>query len=122
MSSIGIVISCDQDDKCWVLQPSPINRAQIVPAYQTSVLEPIRASVPSQEKLIVYGFPEERDFQQFAPIAGNLNEAASAAYVEELESRLAEKNEISTERWVKAEAAYVIVAHEETGEETTPKE
>jgi hypothetical protein len=100
-----IVISCDQNKSCVVLRPSKTNRVEKVSAHQTSTLEPMAPSAPSRERLIVYGFPEEGDYKDFSPPAGDLTEEEHTEYTTGLEERL---KAILAKRWTKAEFRYVV--------------
>ncbi len=110
-----IVITCCGDDQCMVLRPSHKIPAECAPKGSTTKLWPMVAAAAadggdSMERMIVYGFPEEGDFKQFAPPKGVLSVEDATRYTRELAQRLEQNNEIPARRWTRSEFRYVVKA------------
>lgn len=104
-----IVLSCDADDMCWILRPSPEIPETVLEARQTTSLSPLAAGVPAFEQVIAYGFSEESDYRKYAPKGDDMTEEECTIYANRLYARLKD-GEIPKERWARAVFRYEIVA------------
>lgn len=68
-----------------------------------------------RERLLVYGFTDEDDFQTFVPPAGRATPEQVDAYVADLERRLAAR-EIPAARWARATFDFVIRVDDGAGD------
>jgi hypothetical protein len=101
-------MTCDENDECWILRPSPDMPAEMVPAHQTLTLAPMVAGAPSRERLVVYGFPKKRDYERFSPPSRVLTESECTQYARDLFNRLDERREIPTNRYRKAAHSFEV--------------
>ena len=66
-------------------------------------------SAEDQETVIVYGFTEREDFEQFRPPAGAVSSAQVDEYVSQVDQRLGAR-ELPRSRWTKETFTYTIRA------------
>ncbi len=116
-----IVISCF-NEKCVILRPTYEIPATKVQGRGHVKLSPMFAEASaeggrSEERMIVYGFPEKGDFNQFAPPAGVLSLDASTKYAGELRNRLVNNKEIPARRWTHNTFDYVVLPKSSLGTE-----
>ena len=103
-----IVLSCDSDDMCWILKPSPEIPDIALEAHQSTSLPPLAAGLPAEERVVAYGFPDEADYRRYAPRGVDMTEEECTIYANRLYARLKD-GELPKERWSRAIFRYEIV-------------
>lgn len=93
-----------------ILLPNGENPSVVVAAGQRRPLPAMRVSLrdpalEAREKIVIYGFTEQEDYEDFRPPAGALSEAAANEYHEALPERL---RALPSKRWTRAEISYII--------------
>jgi len=109
-----IVIYADANGNYGVVLPSPRLDQYLVSPGSPFRLPEIRfTNLPGHsedyERLIVYGFREELDFNSFRPPDGLLSLEVANQYVKQLEQRLSD-NEIPPQRWTSTSFRYLVVS------------
>ena len=100
------------DGSAGVLVPSPGAPMQQAIAGERVALPSFDAmaadgQAKTHERLVVYGFLEQGDFEQFRPPAGAISPAQARAYATELPAKL---EGIPRRRWISTDFGYVIEA------------
>jgi len=110
-----IVLYEDSNGDYGVIFPSPDLAAYRVPSggeveLPSIIFKALPGHERDYERLLVYGFREELDFEVFRPRAGRLSPERANAYATELDYRLRVENEIPPDRWASTTFDYIITA------------
>lgn len=105
-----IVLYQEADGRAGLLLPTmrfpqhvvSANEELRMPAMEVSLRNP---TAPANEKMVIYAFTNEADWERLKPPPGELSEVDAQNFADELEGRL---RAIPRKRWLKSTVSYVI--------------